>query len=206
MITSCKEITIAAFRICMFRSDLSPLGEGSLGDQEAAWLSIRSEYYVLLKAPGIAAMIEQLTEINEMASRIERLQFLVQICRMYEDERLAEALRSEGFPLDLPVTKPDEIHYQQQLTVVLARLAPMKMRLAGMLKEIPVETTEHDAAALEHSESEFERAIIVMSRFMGFSIDEEKTSMYRLCNIATEMSDRIKAQNQITQKEESTHG
>lgn len=195
MITSCKDLTIAAFRICMYGNDLSPLGEGSTEELDAAWLAIRSEWYSLTKAPGIQAMLSQSSEVIALESRIERIESLIVVCKMFADERLAELLRADGFQLDIP-DSDDESNYMQQINVISAKLAPLKMRLAGLLKELPTQKTQkEEAQTIEQSEDSFESLLIDAWQFMGAKIDEESTTIYTLCKIINKMSDQIKRHN-----------
>lgn len=198
MITSCKDLMLAAFRICMFQGDLSPLGEGAREDQEAAWLAVRSEYYVLLKDDGVAAMIEQRVDFNALASQIERMEVLIAACREVADDDLAGMLRDEGYMLELPETD-DDAAYQRQLNVIAAKLAPLKMRLASMLRYLPAEVSpEDEAKKIEESGEGFEVALVEASRFMGFPVNEETTTVYRFCKMLARRADQIKAHNTTT--------
>lgn len=191
LLTELRQVSLAVFRCCLIEKDYSGLGEGTPEEIADAWLNIYSDYCARRGGVKLKMMLMELAELQALASRIERIQILIDTCRGIADEDLAQMLRDEGYRLDVDAL-PDV--YSQQLDIIKAKLAPDCMRRDRLKRDIDQPQRETDEAKERAAiEEDFEITLIELSRFMKFEIKDDVT-MLRFCNMIDRMTAHVKAQ------------
>lgn len=184
LISPCKSTTLAVFRRCLVAKDYSELPGDTEAEREEYWLQLYSEHCDLMGGAGFVYMIGQIRDVNTLASRISRLEMLINACKMCVD--LAPELQDEGYTLD-PDALPEV--YMQQLGAIDARLSPERLRLNRMRADME----QGQQQAKEPTDEDFELTLIELSRFMKYEVNDTIT-VYKYCMMAKRLNDHIKAQ------------
>jgi hypothetical protein len=185
----CKHISLAVFRRCLLYKDYSGLGEGTPEEIAARWLELYSYYCQRRGGVKFSAMLGQVRDIQCLASRIERIETLIAAAKCVTE--CADDLIAEGYHVD-PDALPEV--YLQQLDVIRAKMAPDRMRLNRLRRELaePNENKDEEKER-EAIEEDFELLLIELSRFMGYEITDDVT-VYKFCNMIDRMEAHVKAQ------------
>lgn len=153
---------------CMFDKDYTLLAsDKSLEEQKALWTEIVDEYCQLLGDQRQEGRFNLLKRIIALQTKIESGKLLL---KYHKSEDALEALRKIG--------------YDGDKKKIMALMKKDIVLLANAVKE---HEQAHERKDTGNEKEKFEEWIISISRFMGFPLKENETTVYKFIMMAKRM-------------------
>lgn len=136
---------------------------------DEAMISIKSEYLQLTGGIQVSSMLNKAKAINGLASKIDRVQAMIELAKGLVDVDLCKALAAEGYKIN---PEADDEAYLKQVEAAHSRLKTERARLDMLLTEKP-KAKKGKAAKVTEADfvSNLQTAIGVLS-FPYVSIDQ----------------------------------
>lgn len=186
---SIDELPLTRFITCLTTGELAPLiKEGTVPDEvlDSLWLHLYSDYLNRIGGVQISALIERSKQIQELSSKLNRLQVLINLAMRVASDEVAAAFKKEGFKLDPDAEKEA---YEQQIRIIAAKLKPESMRLDRLLNEQPKADTKEEVTARS-----FNLALMDVSESVGYAVRVEGITTGEYCDHISRLRDKIEAQ------------
>lgn len=189
--TSCSELPLRKFVRCLVGGDVSFLRKNGWAKKdvlEEAWEKIFIEYLDLTKDPRqsqLLALMRDLTTLNT------RAMLVYEICRQLSQKphpALAEQLKRMGFRYDYDLNDPVKRKRATMATIAQARL--LTYQAEQRKKDL-----EHlqKAGGKEMTEADYDELITELSKFQGYRLDPNKTTVSEFATIVKRYKDHVKA-------------
>jgi uncharacterized protein YihD (DUF1040 family) len=130
---------------------------------EDAGLTIHSEFSQMVGGVQITALINRAKAINILASKIERVQILIDIARQVQYENTCADLADEGYTID-PYAETEV--YLKQVEKANSRLKSERLRLDMLMSERP----EAKNGKEKVTEADFIQTLAEISKHEGYAV------------------------------------
>lgn len=190
---SCQTLTLDRFISIMVSGSLRFLIiKGNPTDEELseAWESIVSEYSDLVKTNQSDNVFEVYKRIIHTQWQIGFIDLLLEELAKGYDEDIAKELADVGYTI---VEKDTWKEYFQQITRVKTEAKYLIVQLNQFTNEYQM-LMKDEPDAVKRSPAEYEKEIAILSKFQGFRIVKEKTTVAEYCGIINAFIDYHKAQ------------
>lgn len=186
---SIDELPLTIFIKCATSGDFSGLVKSGVVPfhiLNSAWLHLHSEYCNRIGGVHISSLITKSRALNALASKVDRITYLVEAARSYPHEAIAAELRAEGYKADPLLSKAE---FEQQLNVIMAKLRPERMKVGRMINEMPKDT-ENKAA----TERDFTATLIQCSQHEKYRINAKEITTGEYCEYVRRLREYVDAQ------------
>lgn len=145
-----------------------------------AWDNIQTQYFDLLEVEEISHYVELKDRINRAVARITRIAMLVNALYIKHDEQIADILRDEDFNVSLDPGNRDL--YDRELTRICSLIKEEEIVISECSEEI-----EKLNKGGEVNTTHFTRTLLELSRFQGYELKTETTTVETYCLVIKEM-------------------
>lgn len=198
---TCKEISVTDYKNCLFRKDLSSLViEGNPTEEElqAAWEDVFFDYGSYLKSDDTSYQVLIVRDIGILKYHTVFVEHALRYLREEYDMHIAGELREIGYNENFEEKDKE-------------RLAAIHNRVESLCKtkrfELEVLQDEYDRylkqkdGGEDTSEEDFDKNTIMLSQYLHYPIDEDKTTAYKYVMIYNSYIADFKARSKQAEHE-----
>lgn len=193
----CSELPLAIFIDCICNMKLDRLirsGKASYSELTAAWEQIYSEYCDLMNTHEYRLYMLLAKEIGHLKSKMLAVACCVDALRIRYSEKSVTMLRQYGYAYQFDYKDRDA--YQADIDRVVTR--SKAMNIAYKIKKKEMEELEKDSEPLR--EQDFTDMITHLSKFIGYRIDPQVTTVSEFASIRKAHENEIKALKKQNEK------
>lgn len=190
---SCHDLPLRRFIKVMVNGDNRHLrisGYVTTPQLQKAWDKITEQYMELAGDKAQAAVLSIVKEVSQLKNKLFIIQSIVDEMAKYPSADLANMLRSMGFNYKFDATNPEL--YLADLKRVVSTSKTMVMRIAE--REKSLDSMKGDETKV--TEADYDRYIADLSKFQGYYIDPERSTVAQFIAVVNGYKKEIEIQKQ----------
>jgi len=180
---TCNTLPLSLFIRCLVDEDLTALvieGDADMQTLTNAWQAINQEWMDLCGNKQNNYLLVLALEIERMSFSQEVTVCAVDALRMCRFDDLVKVLHEQGYRFPFNPSNPEEYH--NDLNRVLAR---SKRHLVDIQdKKQQYERLKGGGTGKKVDHQYFNQMLVILSKFIGYHIDEERTTVARYATVA----------------------
>jgi len=176
---TCKEISLADYKTCNFGKDYKSIiisGEPTEQELITAWEDVFFDYHSYLKSDDSSYSVLMNRDISLLIWHTTFVKKAIESLRLEYDIEIVEALRTEGYYENYE--EPDRDKLEAIHNRILSLCKTKEFELETLQDEYARYLKEKDGGS-DTTEEDFDKNIIMLSKYQGYPIDEEKTTAYK---------------------------
>jgi hypothetical protein len=193
---TCDELPLSVYIACSIGEPLTrlitSLEPQEIADTEllrAAWLQIQTEFMQLSTGTLNTHAVELALSVDALTVKIEVVLSCLNMLETYFTPMLVEILQQHGFDLPLDPAEPET--YYKNLNRISKRARSLLTELedkAGQLRKLQ----PSEQPTVKINRQYFNKRLTVLSKFMGYEIKEETTSVSKYVSIMNTYEEHCK--------------
>lgn len=173
---SCYDLPLSRFIKCICDEDYLALiieGEATPEALSEVWAKIYQEYIDLMGNTSNDYMLTLMMEVNRLYFRHESIVRAVELLRSYRFDELVSMLKKEGFNLQFNPNDADA--YGNDLKKVTTRAKSLLVEMEQ--KKSQLDLLKQTKGSGSVTREFFDKILVTLSKFMGFKINKDKTTV-----------------------------